>query len=344
MNSLKECLQSDLNLIGKKINDNNCNTDLIDSNLDFILSLADDQNIDLDYPKILQDYINNYVDNDEVVTKEYIDNYHKCKDFNVSLCNVCQKINDEYNFKLVYPRFKEKLCLDEAIKITGSFFKEYDRDIYDYYDNFIANGKFFTVKKIYDNYGLSSRSDQILEPYLFMANMNSIRNITVLAHEIIHMYLSEKQKYLNDRECLNIYVNNIDEVYSHYIEYIVLDYLENLGFNNRDIINYKKSMYTELIKHADNFYNFLEPVDINFEDEEDIDWYDDLKKYTYGLYFLYHFYDQYLLDKDMAKENITNFMLDSKNKEFNYLINNYGLSEDKLKDHKVLLRHIEKIY
>ena len=69
-----------------------------------------------------------------------------------------------------------------------------------------------------------------------------------------------------------------------------------------------------------------------------------MKIYSYGLYFLYYFYDQYLLSKDMAKENITNFMLDSKDKDFKYLINHYGLNEDKLRNDKVILKHVKKIY
>lgn len=344
MNRLKEVLQKDLNYISNKIDEGYDNDDIIAQNLDFILSVADDQHIGLKENKIIEEYIDNYENEDECVSDEFINNYHEYKDFNVALTKIGEKINDEYAFRLVDPPFKNKINMEKSIKIVSDFFKKYDKDIYEYFENFIINGKFFKVKRIFENFGLSSVSDELLEPYLFIQETNTIRDMNVLAHEIIHIFLSEKQKYLSDKEYSNIYINGTNEIYSHYIEYILLDYLESIKYNKMDIINYKKSLYYDLISHLSNFYIMLEPTDIDFTNYDEVSMYTEMREYSYGLYFLYHFYDQYILDKDMAKENITNFMLDSSKKDFNYLINNYGLSEEKLRDHKVLLKHIEKIY
>ena len=318
--------------------------DVIAQNIEFLLSVSEDQHVRLKESRTIKKYIDEYENDEECATREYIDNYHLYKDFNEALTNNGQRINDEYAFKLVDPNFKSKINIDASIRIVADFFKKYDKDIYDYYENFIINGKFFLVKRIFENFGLSSVSDELLEPYLFLQNTNTMRDITVLAHEMIHIYLSEKQKYMNDQESLMCYVNGVNEVYSHYIEYILLDYLSSNNFNKKDIINYKKSLYSDLIEHLSAFYIMLEPTDIDFTSYEEVSMHNEMKIYSYGLYFLYYFYEQYMIDKDMAKENITNFMLDSKKYEFNYLINNYGLSEEKLRDHKVLLKHIEKIY
>ena len=344
MNKLKDTLQLDLDHISNKIDEGYNNKDIIIQNIDFVLSVAEDQHIKLKESKTIKNYIDDYEDDENCATKEYIDNYHKYKDFNVALTDVGKKIDDEYGFKKVDPGFKNKIGINDSIRLVGNFFKQYDKDIYDYYENFIINGKFFIVKKIFENLGLSSVSDELLEPYLFLQNTSTLRDITVLAHEMIHIYLSEKHKYINDKEALNIYVNGVNEVYSHYIEYLLLDYLSTINYNKKDIVNYKKSLYTELIEHLSNFYVMLEPFDIDFTSYDEVILHNDLKEYSYGLYFLYFFYEEYLIDKDKAKENITNFMLDSKEKEFGYLINNYGLDEDNLKDYKVLLRHMKKIY
>ena len=344
MNKLKEDLQKDLDLISKKIDEGYNNDYYIAPNLELILNIAEDQHIRLKLSKTIKNYIKNYEDNEDSASKAFIDNYHNYKDLNESLTSIGEKINDEYGFKIVDPRYKAKVNLDEAIKIVANFFKNYNKDIYDFYENFIINGKFYALKNINDQFGLSTMSDELLDPYLFIKKSNDIKNITVLAHEMIHVYLSDYQKYISEDESSNKYINGVNEVYSFFIEYLMLDYLTSINFNKRDIINYKKSLYSDLIEQLYAFYTLLEPDDIDFTNYDEVVLYNDVKIYSYGLYFLYHFYDQYKIDKDMAVENITNFMLDSAYYDFNHLINNYGLSEEKLRDYKVLLKHIEKIY
>ena len=344
MNKLKETLQKDLNYISQRIENGYNNDNIIAQNIDFLLSIADDQHIRLKENNTINNYIDNYEEDEECASKDFIDNYHEYKEFNVALTKIGEKLSEEYGFKLTDPKLKGKLSMEESIKIVGRFFKTYDKDLYDYFENFIINGKFFIVKKVFENYGLSSISDELLEPYLFIQETKTLRDINVLAHETIHIYLSEKQKYMTEKEYSNIYINGTNEIYSHYIEYILLDFLESNNYNKKDIINYKKSLYYDLISHLSNFYIMLEPTDIDFTNYDEVSMYTEMREYSYGLYFLYHFYEQYILDANMAKYNITNFMLDSSKKDFNYLINNYGLDEEKLKDYKVLLRHIEKIY
>ena len=344
MNKLKESLQNDLNHISSKIDEKYNNTDIIIQNIDFLLSVASDQHFRLKRTPTIKEYLKNYVDDEDCASKEYIDNYHEFKDFNTALTKIGKKLNNEYNFEIVDATYRSKILFDDSIKIVGNFFKDYDKDIYDYYENFIINGKLFIVNEIFDGYGLSSLSDELLEPYLFMQNNNNIMDLMVLAHEIIHIYLSEKEKYITNEESKMKHINGINEVYSHYIEYILLDYLESIKYNKKDIINHKKNLYSDLIERLAVFYVMLDPTDIDFKSYDEVSFYNELKLYSYGLYFLYHFYDQYLIDKIMAKENITNFMLDSKKYDFSHLINNYGLKEENLKDYKVLLKHIEKIY
>ena len=344
MSRLKEELQKDINLISNRIDRGYKNDEVIAQNIEFILVIAEDQDIKLKYPRTIKKYIKNYKEDVSCAPQEYIDNYHKYKDFNISLSKVGERINDEYGFKLVDPKYRTKIKMDDSIKLVGDFFKQYDQDIYDYYEDFVTNGKFFVVKKLLEHYGYSSVSDDLLDPYLFVKKSNSLQDMAVIAHEIIHIYLSEKHKHISNEEEKKKYVNGVNEVYSHYIEYLLLDYLKSIDYDKKDIKTHKRALYSDLIEHLDGLYLMLEPTDIDFTEYDEVVFYNDMKIYSYGLYFLYHFYDQYLLSKDMAKENITNFMLDSKDYEFDYLINHYGLSEDKLRNEKVILKHVKKIY
>ena len=132
MNKLKTDLQNDLNLISKRIDEGYNNNDVIAQNIEFLLCVAEDQHINLKETKTIGRYIDNYEDEEECAKKEYIDNYHEFKDFNVALCNIGEKINNEYQFKIVDPKFKSKVNMDDSIRIVSSFFKKYDKDIYDY--------------------------------------------------------------------------------------------------------------------------------------------------------------------------------------------------------------------
>ena len=177
----------------------------------------------------------------------------------------------------------------------------------------MMNGKLFVTNNIFEGYGYSTFSDELLDPYLILSKTNNIFYATILAHEIIHIYLSEIDKNATVQEEKVRFINGVSEVYSIYIELLVLDYLENNGFNNKDIINYKKDIYSGLIEYLKTLYIMIEPDDIDFTSYDEVEFFNESKLYSYGYIFAYHFYDQYLTDKIMAKENITNFMLDSKN-------------------------------
>ena len=140
------------------------------------------------------------------------------------------------------------------------------------------------------------------------------------------------------------YINGVSETYSIFIEFLVIDYLQKNNLFKKDTISYKKDIYFGLIEYLKSLYLMIVPCDICFDSYDEVGFYNESKIYSYGYLLAYHFYEQYLNDRDQAKENITNFMLDSKKYEFDYLINNYGLNEKEITNNKLLLKHIEKIY
>ena len=343
MNRLKQTLQNDLNLIDDKLFEGYNNNDLAMLNIDALLSIACNQNMRLYRSPSIKRFIRNYND-EECADKDYIDNYHKYKDFNLKITKIAPILEEIYGFKVIEPKFKEKISIDDSIIIASKFLKKYDKDIYDYFENFIINGKFFIVDNIFEGYGYSTFSDELLEPYIILSRKENIFYITTLIHEIIHVYLSEKEKYMTMDESKRQYVNGICEVYPVFIEFLVLDYLYKNNLFLKDINSYKKDIYSGLMEYLKALYVMIDPYDLDFNSYEEVKFFNESKEYSYGYLFAYHFYDQYKKNKTMAKDNITNFMLDSKNKEFRQLINNYGLNEDKLSDYKVLYKHVKKIY
>ena len=167
-----------------------------------------------------------------------------------------------------------------------------------------------------------------------------IISIIVLAHEIIHLYIANYYKDISNNERKNINFNNLKEVYSHFIELLMLDYLENNKLKTNDIELFRDEYNADIVENLTAINTMLEPNDLDFTSIDEVLIYDDLASYSYGKLFAYHFYDNYLKDRELTKDNILKFRIESKNHDFKYMINHYGLEEDKLLDEKVLVRHL----
>ena len=91
--------------------------------------------------------------------------------------------------------------------------------------------------------------------------------------------------------------------------------IENLALYNK--LLYKKKRY---LKNLEIFIN--------------------AEMYSYGKVLAYHFYEQYKNNKEMAKENIKEFTLDSKVYNKKHLLNDYGLKQEDVFSSKVLKKNI----
>jgi hypothetical protein len=130
-------------------------------------------------------------------------------------------------------------------------------------------------------------------------------------------------------EELTSFINNFDEVYSIYIELIFLDYLKYKKYLTHDV-NVSLSMFAnQTVSYLDNlkFEKYMNRAD---------------EGYSYGYVLAYHFYEQYLKDKDMAKCNITKFMLESKDHDKFYMLNNYGLNQNDILNPQKIEKHMKK--
>lgn len=342
MNKLKKEFEKDLILIDKELEiKNNPNFDLLIENIDFFLTVASDQRFALKLPYNVKYLLMNYND-EEKVSDSFINKYKNNMDLNIKFSNMANILTNYYDLDFQEGKYSCKVKNDEAKKIVGDFFKSYDKDIYDFYENYIINGRIFYLKHIMQNIGLSFEGDYLIEPYLFLTKEKNIFNITILAHEMMHIYMGNYYKdfSMEDRKKLNNI--NIREVYSHFIELLMFDYLESINFNQRDIDLCRNEFNGSLIEMLTLFNSVLDSNDYDFTDFDRVLLYNEAETYSYGKVFAYHFYENYLKCKEETKDNIFRLSLEGKDHDLKYIINNYGLKEDRILDYKVLAKHLEK--
>ena len=342
MNKLKKEFENDLILIDKELEKNdNPNFDLLIENIDFFLTVASDQKFHLKLPHNVKKLIKEYND-EEKVSDRFVNKYKKNMDFNTKLSNIANILTYYYDIDCDEGYYTCKVQNDEAKKIVADFFKSYDKDIYDFYENYIINGRVFYLRHILQNIGLSFEGDYLIEPYLFLTKEKNIFNITILAHEMIHIYMGNYYKNLTMDERRKLNNVNIREIYSHFIELLMFDYLESINFKQSDIDSCRKEFNGSLIEMLVLFNNVLDPNDYDFTDFDRVLLYNEAETYSYGKVFAYHFYDNYLKNKEETKNNIFRLSIEGKDHDLKYIINHYGLNENKILDHKVLAKYLEK--
>ena len=134
---------------------------------------------------------------------------------------------------------------------------------------------------------------------------------------------------MNETEEYNYFSNNFLEVYSIFSELLLYDYLKEINYQNYDLQNYYKYFVSCLCRNLQDY------KDSNYKNANS-------QRYSYGYILAYHFYDQYKKDKNKTKENILYFMLESKSHNIDYMLNNYGLSKEKMFNPQRIEQHTIK--
>ena len=121
-----------------------------------------------------------------------------------------------------------------------------------------------------------------------------------------------------------------------------MDYLEKINFNKNDLASCRAEFNSSLIEMLSLLNVMLEPDDINFKDLDEVLLYKEAETYSYGKILSYHYYDNYLINSDLTKKNIFELSVDCMNHDLKYMLNNYGLNEERILDHKILVKHLER--
>ena len=243
------------------------------------------------------------------------------------LCSAYDKIEDMFDNKFI-PDLKTPVSLDKSVDLVAEFFVEYDLDVAKFFLELIRDKKvYFTNDKTGSGttYNMSEKSDV----YVFVTPENNIRDAITLTHEVMHAYIEEQQKTINDAEFTNTYIVNYFEVYSIFIELVFVKYLKD-----------KKMYEDDLNCHIKRYLISITEDAKIFKESEYTDSFNE--RYVYGFAIALHFYKQYLVNPKEAKENILKFMLETKERDKVEMLNDYGLNIENIQNEKKLQRYVKR--
>ena len=339
MNQTEKMLQRDIYNIVNEIK--KCKNDyqflrLINSYHNLV-NIIEDTNANINYPKESEFELNKVscdkISND--CTKMYIDQLDKMEKINNGLLKIYKHIVNRYDLPGRDLIFEVGLDMEEVKSLVADFFKQYDEDIYNKYLKMLSSPRIIK-KEINDNaVGFCNNPNHVVDSYIIMSPFENIVDVQTLAHEFIHVYFNNDLKYYSLKDYKNYFVNNNYEVYSIFIELLVLDYLREIRMPKNDIDNALKIHNYELIGVLKE-YNDITVENFSIND------YRKAELYSYGYVLAYHFYDQYLKDKEKAKYNIKEFMKNLTKHDKVYLLNHYGLNQNDVINPQKLTKHIDK--
>ncbi len=312
-----------------------------------LLSLIKTNELDIDVDSILK-YSKEDFDIEKVEKKydEYIiNNYYKCFETNNKISDLGIYF-DNYYGEGYFKKHKVSINLDDCVKLCHDFFEFYDKDVLDYYLHMLDNHDIYSGVLNEDPsivgcaYSLTNQKD----PLVVTQYVNNIRLVNTVIHEVIHSYLEHFNNDLSFETSSQKTANNLDEVYSRFIEQVFALYLKEINFNQNEIDALTLSCDNTLIEVLYDYNYILKNYSL-----EDILNNDELfysfmtnEVYSYGGVMGYHYFDEYLKNEDRCKDNITKMSLDSKKYDRKYLLNNYGLKEKNLGKSRVLKKHLKE--
>ena len=343
---MEENLKRDLYLLSNNFKKcrNISNYDELVELLNNYKEIIKEQKLNIKIPEILeyeQVKYKNKLDNFYVKDyKFFIKKFNELYNLNNGFINNISSILDEYAMPINYYVYKEKLNDETIIELVKNFFEYYDINIYNYFNFLLDNNRiFFNNSVIDDANGHFIYGYRDILPYICVEKTNTINDMLVLSHEVIHGFVDYLLRNASSKEKRNIYYNNLDELYPKFIELVILDYLNIIKFNNKDINVYKKDFDDSLLEAIQSFYYFIN------EDMKDIEnqrLYRNVEGYLYSEILAIHYHLKYLDNKKEIKNNIYNLIFDNKYYSKEYLLNNYGLTFDEIKDKEMITKILYK--
>lgn len=297
--------------------------------LEMLQELIDDNNLNINYPKEYEFEMNKFdIDKFDInyLNLYYQLNYKPMLEYNKKLCKMSSYIKRTISIpKVVY--MKDRLNIKQTYQIANDFLNYFDKNMYDYF-NYLTNKQRVFLGNV-DCEGMATHANHVIEPYIILTPNETIDDSLTMAHELVHAYLLNKQRYFCEAEDLLYMINNYYEVYSIFIELVFQEYLIDHKIFQHDVIECAKKEIGDLCCYLDSF-----------KDSAYLD--HDVESYCYGHILAYHFYNQYKINPKEAKNNIYNFMLDAKDHEKMYMLNHYGLTMENIVNAKKLKRYINK--
>lgn len=302
-----------------------------------------------DYPNLESYSVKNYAIDDSEARKlnEYLNNnYEYYLEFSKNVNNIDTYYYDNGSLYVINDTYN----IDKNINMLFEFLNEYNKDMYNLLKKIIDAGKLVVNRNsdIYKNisniYKLSDNIEvqaftiyttKIDIPYICINDDFLITSSIFLAHELGHCYENMLTRFYSKKT--NMKINHFNEVYSHYTEFIYMDFLIKNRICPKDVKNVKEGLNFELVCELMELNDYLS----NFRTKDYFEVLSNLE-YAFGITLAYHFYDQYLKDPEKADYNIKQFM------QFNNYFDNLEVLEklnlkDEIIDSKILKKYLKTI-
>ena len=307
--------------------------------IESIKNIINVENLDVKFPKEMEYEITKYYNHDIFckIIDEYYYNVEKNYSYNKRFVKMLNHFNKRYIISDNSIVFNNYLEFKDVLFLVSDFLKYYDKKIYNHFVKLFNEDRIMAVSICEDAEGFCIPQNFLIDSYISYNQKNYILDVSTLCHEIIHSYVKEHVRYNNYKNFKYEFINNMDEVYSLFIELALFDYLEKIKFDANDIYLARKANDIEVISELELFKKSLNNFSTISAGEYKMN-----EANSYGHVLAYHFYDNYLNDKERAKSNIFDFMIDCESKNRDYLFNNYGLNQEYILNPQRLTKYMDK--
>ncbi|MBQ6477308.1 MAG: hypothetical protein IJI43_02620 [Bacilli bacterium] len=282
---------------------------------------------------------------DRAIRELFVVNFYKTLDLNKKVTSIVDDahmtVGDGY-----FLDHKKPMPIEEIGDLVDSFFGEYDEDMQKFFEERLKDEKIYFIKNNDEYYeGMTFFIDSQNDTFLLAEYDGTINSAVILAHELAHAY---SKKYINNtfEQKIFAYINDLDEVYSKYMEYVFIDYLKKIHFNKKEIKTLEVNSDMNLIGFLDDYKEFIDQYESNpkdiYNDDSLLFPFIDSEQYSYGQIVGYNFFNNYLKDKDKTKSDILDFVSDTGKYDKTYMLNHYGLNEKEVTSSKKLVKDMKK--
>ena len=346
MEKLEKDMQRYINDIDSKLKRTKSDklTCLLMVDLHKIFEMRDFYKLNINIPNSVMDKYDRYSYFLSVYKDVYQDNYFYMYDENRKVADLYHHLNDYYG-ESYFDLFKVKVSDSDILSYTNDFFNYYDKDIASYFKYLVSNDKVHINMKYSDIQDADGYSVSIFnnrDGLVFVNGAATIEVASTLIHEVVHSYVESFDYDINYLEFCNQDVNNLHDVYPSFIELVFLKYLEEIKFDYSDIRSLATGNYATSIMRLGYFDDLVnkEKADILFDDAELMLDFIDNENYSYSFILSEYFFNKYLKDPDKCKNDILEFMLDTKRYDKKELLGNI----DSLVNKKKILKNMKNYY
>ena len=317
-----------------------------------IISMAEKMNYNITIPPLLFSVVDINSNRNDVLSDKLYDGASKLlfNDMTLETDAVIQGMGAvlEEKYNIYYQKGRSvNFTVNEAFNFAERFFEYLDKDMFKHFKYMVDNERIqiLNIQRIEDDnrhgelHGFSVSLPSQRQSFVVVSGKHNIDFVSTIIHEIMHSYISNFEYDYSFEERFQKYYNCMWEVMPYFTEHLFQQYLKDINYDKKAIELLETSKCNSLIGWLYSFNN----VDREYEYYE-FPTFASIKATAYGKLLAFHYFDEYLKNPEKTIDNVLNLTLDSKDYEADYLLNNYGLTEEQITDFSKIEKRLSKHY